>query len=238
MRLIDQLESLYYVKSRCVGVNKVKIIEYCKIQPKPVADDGTTIQFFCDILYPYLGQNHEMMIKLCLENKQEIDIPLNFIESIKNAGWPRAGMMAERLIDFPWRLLKPIHAYLKNPKDIVLLEKILYKEVIYDQSFVTKAYHDKILPWIELGTSQNIIQETKAFEVWMKELIIRYDDIVIKQKELMLKAFSIHRSGYPYTGVIVDPKYLKNSDNPFQKYLSTCVKHQKAILDIERPAVH
>jgi hypothetical protein len=58
-------------------------------------------------------------------------------------------------------------------------------------------------------------------------------------KKNMLQAFSIPIGGYPYLGVIVNPKLIEiKDDNPFRKYLHICIAHQNQILKTHKPAIN
>jgi hypothetical protein len=162
MRPPNTLNAYYYVKDRRIRVDKKELQKWCDHLPKAEIYDENTYEFFCDIYYPYVKDN-QMMVKLLVDEDRELDIPINLIRSIARAGWPRAGIMAERLIDFPWRLLKPIYELMKEPCDISQLKEKLYKDEVYDDTMVTNMYQKEILSWIEEGIKESLILGTKAY---------------------------------------------------------------------------
>ncbi|MCD4827470.1 MAG: hypothetical protein K8Q99_06825 [Acholeplasmataceae bacterium] len=239
---LEEVRSWYYIKSWGMTVFKNKWDLYIDFVPrlyKTKENEKNEISFFCDVYYPILpeGMSDEFnnyLIRLYLtEYNKFVEIPVSMIKKTWRAGWPREGIMALRYTDFPWRLLKPIKAFIDNPVDIDLLKESLYKDKVRYKNVGIDIYYNHIFPWINNDF-------TKAYrdidmKTWILGLETLYEMAISMSKQVMFKAFSISKQGYPYVGISVDTnEYQKlvneDNENPFIQYLSVCIKKQIEIL--------
>lgn len=244
--LVLSLESVrgwYYMKSWGMTVLLKDWLDYVDFEPmlyKNKSNANEEISFFCDIYYPILPLGRKdvysnYLIRLYLSDYQRtIDIPVTIIKKTWRAGFPRAGVMTLRYTDFPWRVLKPIKDYIDQPSDIDTLKKNLYIDHIEEVSVVIDIYNKNIVPWINHRLSHSFKPSDR--QTWLLGLEKLYEMAVEVGKKEMLSAFSIPKSGYPYTGVFVEKNTYehmsdKENDNPFNTYLQYCIKHQRRILN-------
>ena len=71
-------------------------------------ENENTYIFFCDIFRNINKNVNKVKIR---QRKKIFYIPTSEIIDIWNAGWPRAGILIESLIELPWMLLEPFKLY-------------------------------------------------------------------------------------------------------------------------------
>lgn len=233
-KIDTQLSSFYSRALRGFTVNK----EYL---PKALVDkltkskieDQTRVSFFADILYPICPLNQEnpsekCLIKLRIGDLDEIiEIPLSSIELIWIAGWPRAGYMIERWIDFPWRLLKPFYKFIHH--------RISYESFIkqiqikhYDDGLPITSMYFKLIPQL-VSQKPNKCDHDITNSSWWIQMLQIYDDLIARNNLDIIEHFSISASAKPYTGLIINKKSLTDEkydhlNNPFIKQVISCME--------------
>lgn len=239
--ILEYVRHLYYIKSQGFSVIKKEWFKIQSFEPKLYKSKENkkgVVSFFCDILYPILPKGQEdksenYFLKVYLtEYKVTVDLPVLSIINSWNAGWPRAGRMAEGYTDFPWRLLKPIKEFIDNPIDIKTLSENLLKEKIWQKDKVFEIYYNNILPLI--NKSLNVKKNDKEYKIIYDTLNNLYDSAVSDHKKEMLKAYTISKAGLPYIGTFVlKEEYLnltkEENDNPFIIYTKECIEDEKCL---------
>jgi hypothetical protein len=226
------LNQLYYVGITRMECLKNELQEQIKEMPKAVAEDHLHVSFNCAIHYPFKSEHGDWLVKTWLYREEKfIFVPRNAIVGLSPAGYPKAGILAERYLDFPWRLLKPIRDFLDQPTSIELFMKALQTEQVFDGLEVTSYYDEHIRPWFDDVFEKKDFHTKGIPDEKLKELEEHYQRAVHVHKEKMLRAFSVKKGGYLYTGVIVNPNIERfKGDNPFYDYLEFCQDHQNQLL--------
>ncbi|MFP4178105.1 MAG: hypothetical protein ACLFTZ_05005, partial [Acholeplasmataceae bacterium] len=184
------LDSLYYVGIRRMECRKDKLRKRIKRMPEAVSEDDHFVQFHCDIHYPVRGEGGEWLVKTWLYNEETfIFVPRDAIVELKPAGYPKAGILAEKFLDFPWRLLKPIRDYLKDPTSLERFMDVIRTEQVFDGLEVTAYYYDHINPWFESALEERARRDQGIRAQRLKDLAAHYEKAIQLHKEAMLKAF-------------------------------------------------
>jgi hypothetical protein len=230
---------MYYVANVRLECLKSDLGKCVKEMPKLATEKGDLVSFHCHIYYPYYDLDEGFSLKVWLtEEERFINIDPDIIKKRYRAGWPRAGIMAERYLDFPWRLLKRVKEFLAKPLDISVLIRILKAEQVHDGLDITRYYDENIQPWFEKLIGKMMFEEGYDLERDIDVLKRHYEKAIEINKKQMLEAFSVSREGYPYLGVVVNPALFEiDDDNPFRDYLKTCVDWQKQKLGDHKPSM-
>ncbi len=228
-----ELKDYFYRAQRGVTINKEVIPKDVLILLKSLKEDNQSdISFFCDLLYPRLPSNKDDIIKNYLIKLRIIDlnmiieVPLTSIQSMWIAGWPRAGYMVEKWIDFPWRLLKPLDQFIKHQTSHASFIQAINQKPYDDGLRITKMYF-KYLP--ELLKQIPSIEEKDQFSTaWLNEMNQFYNNLLACHNEDIKELFSISKSAKPYTGLIINIKSLSDDQydyphNPFIKKVWACM---------------
>jgi hypothetical protein len=170
----------------------------------------THIKVFVDLLEPLMNLEKTFTHVLVRVHPHIITLPVEEVVEVWNAGWPRAGILIERFISYPWRFLKPLYDVLNHSIDLIHLKMLFHPPVTYalDQK-INETYR---IFREELATIHN-------FNEAIERIQTTYDTILSLEKTRLddaLKRASIRPELF---GIIVhDESILNNSHNPLSVY--------------------
>ena len=156
---------------------------------------------FVDIIEPIYDQDDIVSVIVRKENKR-FPIQTQYIIDAWNAGWPRAGILIEGLIELPYRILRPLDVYLKGLMTLDVLYQTLkttYKDYFYGE---IHDYIQTLIINLEHSSANLDIQE-------------RYDTLLRLFKEKLDRQMLMSLNAPQFHGIIIkDSRVFKNFENP------------------------
>jgi hypothetical protein len=156
---------------------------------------------FIDIIEPIYDQDDIVSVIVRKENKR-FPIQTQYIIDAWNAGWPRAGVLIEGLVELPYRILKPLDIYLKGLMTLDVLYQTL--KTTYHHYF-----HGDIHDYIQT-LLKNLEHPSSLLDIQDS-----YDTLLNLFKERLDRQISMSLSAPQYQGIIIkDSRIFKNFENP------------------------
>ena len=168
--------------------------------------------FFCDIFRSFNKKDIRVKVR---QHRKFFYIPTSEIVDIWNAGWPRAGILIESLIEVPWMLLELFKLFFDKK---IAAEKIKTKVERVDMTLFRQEIQELIVTFLaELEMNGDV------HEIYFSEIYKELKDMFKKQIDYHLE----HSLKSPqYNGIIIkNAKVFSNFDNPLVLYILNSKGH-------------
>ncbi|MDY0211253.1 MAG: hypothetical protein RBQ91_07625 [Acholeplasma sp.] len=159
------------------------------------------------------------------------DLPLKAIMNWYRSGFPRDGKDPRYYTDYPWKLLKPMKAYLAYEIALKSFKERAFKDQIHEFS-IYKDYYESTLSRI-----LNQKEDTSTFRVFIKEKYDLWVQTIMKEVD---KDHLSPITNWMYTGIIykdiTEESFIPDTqdDNPFVDYELNALAEMKLRFDQER----